>query len=335
MKKPIFYLLVGLPGSGKSKIAEEYREKGAHVFSSDALRKELFGNETDQKHNAEVFDELHKRIKASLRNGQDTVYDACNIDKRRRAAFLNELKNIECEKVCLCVMTPYEICLERNKARERTIPERVIKRMYLNWCPPDVAEGFNSVDLLFPFEIEKSFEKYELRRLFRKDAEFMKFDQRNSHHTLTVGEHCNAAAKFVSDLMNDNYELLKKKPKEVMDNLFLVTDAAWLHDIGKPFTASYFNGRGERTDELHYYQHHCVGAYDSIFYLRNECPSCCLDDDAHKKNWLAISNLIYWHMRPFTGWKQSYKAMNRDRKLMSEQTFQNILLLYEADRSSH
>ena len=76
--KPKFYMLVGLPGSGKSKIAEEYRER-AYICSSDALRKELFGDEADQKHNEEVFAELHKRIKMFLRNGFDTVYDACNI----------------------------------------------------------------------------------------------------------------------------------------------------------------------------------------------------------------------------------------------------------------
>lgn len=332
--KPKFYMLVGLPGSGKSKIAEEYRER-AYICSSDALRKELYGDETDQKHNEEVFAELHKRIKRCLSDGFDTMYDACNISKKRRAAFLKELKNIDCEKICLCVMTPYEICLERNKARERSIPEHAIKKMYLNWCPPDVAEGFDSVKLLFPFEIEKSFEKYDLDNLFRKGTEFMQFDQKNKHHSLTVGEHCWAAARFISHLFEENYGWLMGQEEYVRNNLFLVEDAAWLHDIGKPFTASYYNGRGEKTDELHYYQHHCVGAYDSIFYLRNNTPARDLDNDDEKAKWLAISNLIYWHMHPFTSWKQSYKAMNRDRKLMSEQTFKNVLLLYEADRSSH
>lgn len=232
-------------------------------------------------------------------------------------------------------MTPYEICLERNKARDRSIPEHAIRKMYLNWCPPDVAEGFDSVKLLFPFEIEKSFEKYDLDNLFRKGTEFMKFDQKNRHHTLTVGEHCWAAANFVSDLIDKNHDyLVAPRNYKVFENICLVADAALLHDIGKPFTASYFNGRGEKTDELHYYQHHCVGAYDSIFYLRNYTPSNLLDNEDEHAQWLAISNLIYWHMHPFTSWKHSYKAMNRDRKLMSEQTFKNVLLLYEADRSS-
>ena len=333
--KPKFYMLVGLPGSGKSQIAEEYRQHYVCVHSSDAIRKELYGDETDQKHNAEVFAELHKRIKRCLSDGFDTVYDACNINKKRRAAFLKELKNIDCEKICLCVMTPYEICLERNKARERSIPEHAIRKMYLNWCPPDVAEGFDRVELLFPFEIEKSFDKYDLYNLFRIGGEFMTFDQQNRHHTLTLGEHCCAAARFISHLFKENFGWFMGQEEYVRNNLFLVEDAAWLHDIGKPFTASYYNGRGEKTDELHYYQHHCVGAYDSIFYLRNATPACDLENDDEKAKWLAISNLIYWHMHPFTSWKQSYKAMNRDRKLMSEQTFKNVLLLYEADRSSH
>lgn len=48
--KPKFYMLVGIPGSGKSQIAEEYRQHYVCVHSSDAIRKELYGDETDQKH---------------------------------------------------------------------------------------------------------------------------------------------------------------------------------------------------------------------------------------------------------------------------------------------
>ena len=45
-----FYMLVGLPGSGKSTIVKKMIEKNPNikVFSSDSLRKELWGDENKQ-----------------------------------------------------------------------------------------------------------------------------------------------------------------------------------------------------------------------------------------------------------------------------------------------
>lgn len=59
MKKPKFYMLVGLSGSGKSSY--NFGEEIIKI-SSDALRAELYGDENDQTHNSEIFNELHKRV---------------------------------------------------------------------------------------------------------------------------------------------------------------------------------------------------------------------------------------------------------------------------------
>ena len=86
-----FYMMVGIPGSGKSKIAQEL---GVKVYSSDKLRKELWGSEEIQGDNNEIFTELYRRIKASLKNGESCVLDATNIKASKRAHFLKEIKNI-------------------------------------------------------------------------------------------------------------------------------------------------------------------------------------------------------------------------------------------------
>ena len=53
-KVPILYVMVGLPGSGKSHIAEELaRENNAVVYSMDDIRGELCGNVEDQSRNDE------------------------------------------------------------------------------------------------------------------------------------------------------------------------------------------------------------------------------------------------------------------------------------------
>ena len=93
--KPKFYTLIGLSGSGKSSY--NFEEEVVKI-SSDSLRKELFGDENDQTHNAEVFNELHKRVILNLKNGKNVVYDATNLSRRRRVVFLNNIKHIDCEK---------------------------------------------------------------------------------------------------------------------------------------------------------------------------------------------------------------------------------------------
>ena len=78
-------MLVGLPGSGKSTISNELN---GEVFSSDALRKELWGDENTQGDNTLLFNELHKRIEKGLKEGKNCIYDATNINAKKRIQFL-------------------------------------------------------------------------------------------------------------------------------------------------------------------------------------------------------------------------------------------------------
>ena len=113
-------MMVGIAGSGKSTLAKEVVEsyENAKIFSSDALRAELYGDENDQSHNNEVFSELHCRIRNHLREGKVAIYDATNLSMKRRMAFLQELKRIPCEKEAVVVLASRDKCIEQNDARE-------------------------------------------------------------------------------------------------------------------------------------------------------------------------------------------------------------------------
>ena len=50
---------------------------------------------------------------------------------------------------------------------------------------------------------------------------------------------------------------------------------------------------------------------------------------------LGVSVLIMWHMRPYLAWEQSDKAMQKDKKLLGETLFNDIMLLHEADLYAH
>lgn len=116
---PMFYMMVGLPGSGKSFTAESI--PNAVVHSSDAIRAEVLGDENDQTQQDLVFQTLHKRVLQDLVDGKDVVYDATNINYKRRIGFLDRVRALhkhDLRTVCLFMATPYEVCLERNNMKK-------------------------------------------------------------------------------------------------------------------------------------------------------------------------------------------------------------------------
>lgn len=316
-KTPILFTFMGLAGSGKSFLANSlYVERETItkpvIHSSDSLRRELYGDEDHQEHNSELFGELHRRIKEDLRNGLDVIYDATNISKKRRRAFIQELSSIPSYKVCVAMMTPYEYCLKQNKMRDRNVPEYIIRNMYLNWNPPSYDDGFDDIILAYRYESEESRNRFTLDNFFTGDIGADYIDQDNKHHTLTIGNHCRATGAYLQEHYPDD---------------ILLHTAGLLHDNGKVFTKSPFNSKGETDGDCHYYQHHCVGAYDSLFYT--DVAGVSVSDK------LEIANLIYYHMMPYTAWKQSDKAANRDRRLLGLAMFDKIMKLHEADAAAH
>ena len=314
--KPLMIMLIGLPGSGKSTVAQsifierdEERLKPT-IHSSDSLRKELFGDEATQGDNNKLFSELHRRIKQDLIAGKDVIYDATNIKKNFRMQFLSEIKNISCTPICLCMMTLYETCLKNNEKRERKVPEEVIKRMQLNWQPPHYSEGFKDIKYIFSNLDNEHRKEFSIDNFFKIANDF---DQENSHHKLTLGDHCLKAALYI---------------QEHCPNEFLLLIATMLHDNGKLRTKTRTNAKGIEDGDCHYYQHHSYGAYESLFYLH-------YSTQFNEQEMTYISNLIYYHMHPYCQWKQSNKALNRDKKILGDKLFNDIMLLHDADLYAH
>lgn len=299
--KPKLYMLIGLPASGKSTYAKSL---DGIIFSSDALRAEMWGNEATQGDNQVLFTELHKRIKDCLRSGQNAIYDATNIDYKKRMAFLKELTHIDCEKICIFIAVPYEECIKRNKERDRVVPEYVIERMYKNFTAPYWYEGWDDIRVVNEFE--NIYKVIDFIRITQH------FNQENHHHSLSLGEHCFKAFQIAN--RNARFGVW-----------FEVTDfdiATLIHDNGKVQCKDFHNKKGEETEEAHYYNHQYVGCYNSFFFNS-------IDDH------LYVAQLIQWHMHPYVQWKDSEKAMERDKKLLGEDLFNDIMILHEADVKAH
>ena len=310
---PKFTMMCGLPCSGKSSYVEPYTKSPyVEVFSSDALREELFGNVDHQTDNDLLFKELHKRIKDCLKSGKSAIYDATNINYKRRMAFLAELKNIPCYKECVLMATPYEVCLERNKIRDRKVPEYVIERMYKSMDIPYYYEGWDNIVVKYSEGAQSSY------GWSRDWVESMKeFNQDNPHHTLSLGGHCLATWTALN-------QLCKEAPKPLAFQVsFDLIHATLLHDCGKPFCKTFTNSKSEVTDTAHYYNHEKVGSYDSLFYM-------AFDDNLYR------AALIRWHMTPYFWEKDNNEKMhNKYRKLWGEDLYREIMLLHACDKMAH
>ena len=85
-------MMVGLPYSGKSCYAKKLKEEfNAVIHSSDAIREEILGDVQDQNNNGMVFDVLHRRVIEDLSNGRNVIYDATNINYKRRMDTIQRL----------------------------------------------------------------------------------------------------------------------------------------------------------------------------------------------------------------------------------------------------
>lgn len=301
-------MMCGLPASGKSTKAKELaKEYNATIYSSDALREEIFGDVNDQGHNQELFAELHRRIKDCLKSGKNAIMDATNLNYKRRMAFLAELKKIPCKKICVLMATPYEECLRRNAERERKVPIYVIERMYRFIDVPWYYEGWDDIQI----------EYGEYENYFGWPWDWAEkvddYNQHNSHHALTLGEHCRQTVRNADKICAEDRPITSTE----------IRYAALLHDEGKIFTQTFKNSKGEITEQAHYYNHERVGSYDSLFY---EIP-------CHN---FYVATLIRWHMQPYFWEKDNNEKLhNKYCHLWGEQLYRDIMIIHAADKAAH
>ena len=135
------YVMVGLPGSGKSTFAAAHPEMP--VVCLDTIRGELYGDENIQGNGYDVACIAFERIHRLLNEGHDVIYDACNVRPKYRKQLLEEFNF--CNVIAVYVDTPKEICYERNAARSRVVPKEVIDRMAAALVEPSVDEGFAKI----------------------------------------------------------------------------------------------------------------------------------------------------------------------------------------------
>ena len=125
-------LLVGAAGSGKSSLAARLFWPGS-VLSSDAIRAELTGDESNQVGTPRAFRILHERAERRLVAGQLTVIDATNIGASARRPLARQAAAHHRPVIVLVLDLPAEVCLARNAGRPgRVVPEAAVQWQLAN-----------------------------------------------------------------------------------------------------------------------------------------------------------------------------------------------------------
>jgi predicted kinase len=152
MTTPKLYMLIGVPGSGKSTwIANQDWTKDIPVVSSDKFIDEHAAKEG--KTYNEVFEDyikiathlMENQLLICKANNTDIIWDQTNTSVKSRKAKLAKLEGYE--KIAVVFRTPEKEELDKRLAQRvgKHIPANVMESMIANLQEPTEEEGFKEI----------------------------------------------------------------------------------------------------------------------------------------------------------------------------------------------
>lgn len=133
-KKPYFIMLVGIPGSGKSRWASQVQSFNTQIVCPDQIRKDIGENISDQSVNIEVWELALKETISLLELKKNVILDATNVNALEWEEFVSKLP--PCKKVAKLFEVSPEVAYGRivkdvEKKEDRClVPEHAVYRYY-------------------------------------------------------------------------------------------------------------------------------------------------------------------------------------------------------------
>ena len=301
---PTLFMMVGIPGSGKSITATVYSiEHNAKIFSSDEYRLRLLGDESEQSNNKLVFDTLYSDIAFELSNGINCILDATNISVKSRSKSIIAIKsllknryhsNINFNINAIVCLSNISDCIVRDAARNRSVGKDVILKFVSRFEFPQYFEGFYYI-MLVNTECSSRADFYSRMSGFNQNSKYHKYDLLT--HSLLLSDYFNE-----EDVRHE---------------------AAIFHDIGKVFTET-----KDSEGYSHYYCHANYSAYIvacniSIFKSLYSKPKDVLDIIFYINQHMHIRDII-----------KSEKAIKRYKELWGEDRFNKLVEFMNNDNKA-
>ncbi|QHG16243.1 AAA family ATPase [Nostoc sp. ATCC 53789] len=144
------FLLIGLPGSGKSTFAKQLMTECPQMplISTDGIRGQLFGSQALQGPWLLIWQEVERQFRQAISTANTAIFDATNAQRRHRREVIALARELGFTQIMgIWVDTPVWLCLARNKRRSRQVPEEIILRMHrqLRDAPPSLEEGLDGL----------------------------------------------------------------------------------------------------------------------------------------------------------------------------------------------
>jgi predicted kinase len=118
-------------------------------LSSDLLRTILFDDITEQRYQGLVFSTLRSLLRARLIAKMPWNYvDATNLSPHERRQWIKMAKSFGYEVQAVFFDVPFEVCMERNRRRDRVVSDEVMQKMAERLRPPNFKEGFSKITVV-------------------------------------------------------------------------------------------------------------------------------------------------------------------------------------------
>lgn len=142
------FVMVGIPGSGKTSIARE-RFGDALRVSPDDLRLMLTGK-TFELRREPIVERITRAVLETLlaiaqAQGLDVLHDATDLTRARRRPLIKLARQHGLTPVAVFVRCDLATALARNSRRPHPVPPTIVKRMHALLQEPSVEEGFEEV----------------------------------------------------------------------------------------------------------------------------------------------------------------------------------------------
>ena len=143
-------MLCGPAGCGKSTFAAN-NFLPTQIVSSDHCREIISDDPTNQSVSGPAFDLMHFIIEKRLSLGRLTVADATHLKREDRKPVIKIARRFGFNTAAIVFNIPLELCIARNRARARVVPEDALRAQYdllINTLRTIRREGFDYVSVL-------------------------------------------------------------------------------------------------------------------------------------------------------------------------------------------